>query len=309
MKIVRRSAETPLRQNRLANFPQTGYSQAMKMNSSFSRVCHSSIFHRAAVMLVVLAWTSLAFCGEIHDAVQHGDLEKIKALLKSDPNLINDVNDNNHLWTPLHWAADVGNKDAVALLLAYGADVNVRERWFHWTPLILAAKKGRADVVALLLSSNADVNAQGTEGGTALHFAAEIGDTNVAKILLANKTDINAKERLDGKTPLHIAANKGQTNMVELLLANKADVNATDGSGWTPLHWAAESNWASDSDYIVVAKILLAHKAKINARAEGSAGRPTPMYFAIREGHKEMAAFLLLHGGLDLYSIGDGGGP
>jgi len=35
---------------------------------SFSRFCHSPIPRRAAVVLVALAWSSLAFGGEIHDA-------------------------------------------------------------------------------------------------------------------------------------------------------------------------------------------------------------------------------------------------
>jgi len=38
--------------------------------SFFSRVCHSPIPHRVAVLLFALAWSSLAFCGEIHDAAQ-----------------------------------------------------------------------------------------------------------------------------------------------------------------------------------------------------------------------------------------------
>ena len=35
----------------------------------------------AAVVLVALAWGSVAFSGEIHDAAQSGDLDKVKVLL------------------------------------------------------------------------------------------------------------------------------------------------------------------------------------------------------------------------------------
>ena len=42
----------------------------MNTHSSFSRFCHSPIPRRAAVLLVALAWSSLAFCGEIHDAAE-----------------------------------------------------------------------------------------------------------------------------------------------------------------------------------------------------------------------------------------------
>ena len=54
----------------------------MNMLSSFSRLCHSPIPRLAAVMLVALAWSSLAFCGAIHDSARDGDLGKVKALLK-----------------------------------------------------------------------------------------------------------------------------------------------------------------------------------------------------------------------------------
>ena len=58
------------------------------MHSFFSRLSHSPIPRHAAVTLVVLAWSSLAFCGEIHDAAKAGDLEKVKALLKDNPDLV-----------------------------------------------------------------------------------------------------------------------------------------------------------------------------------------------------------------------------
>ena len=54
------------------------------MQSLFSRLCHSPILRLAAVMLVALAGSSLAFGGEIHDAAKAGDLEKVKALLKAE---------------------------------------------------------------------------------------------------------------------------------------------------------------------------------------------------------------------------------
>ena len=40
----------------------------MNTHSIFSRFCHSPIPRRAAVLLVMLAWSSLALGGDIHDA-------------------------------------------------------------------------------------------------------------------------------------------------------------------------------------------------------------------------------------------------
>ena len=106
------------------------------MRTFFSWLCHSPIPRRAAVMLFALAWSSLAFCGEIHDAAQSGDLEKVKALLKANPDL-------------------VFTKDNTGS-----------------TPLLYAASYGHRDVVALLLASKADVNAKANNGQTSLHLAA-----------------------------------------------------------------------------------------------------------------------------------------
>jgi hypothetical protein len=55
------------------------------MRSLFRTLCRSLIPHCAPVTLVTLAWSSLAFCGEIHDAAQNGDLEKVKVLVKDNP--------------------------------------------------------------------------------------------------------------------------------------------------------------------------------------------------------------------------------
>jgi ankyrin repeat protein len=164
----------------------------------------------AVVILAVLICTRLAFCGEIHDATKSGDLEKVKALLKANPDLVNSKDSNGE--TPLH----------------------------------IAAAKGYKDVAELLLANKADVNAKDSTDETPLHDAATDGHKEVVKLLLANRADVNAKDN-DGLTPLHEAASQPQKgvleykDVVELLLANKADVNAKDNDGLTPLHYAKDA--------------------------------------------------------------------
>jgi ankyrin repeat protein len=158
---------------------------------------------QTAVTLVALAWSSLAFCGEIHDAARAGDLEKVQALLKVNPDLVSSKDDK-----------------------------------FGGTPLLFAAEKGRKDVAEWLLSHKADVDAKAIDGETPLHFAAELGHKDMAELLLAHGANINATNR-DGYTPLHAAALAGHKEVVELLLAKKADVNARNTDGFTPLHLAA----------------------------------------------------------------------
>ena len=58
--------------------------EAVNSHSFFSRICHFPICRLAAVTLVALAWSSLAFCGEIQDAARDRKLGKVNALLKGD---------------------------------------------------------------------------------------------------------------------------------------------------------------------------------------------------------------------------------
>jgi hypothetical protein len=67
----------------------------------------------------------------IDEAVQNGDLAKVKAMLKADPSLVfSRATDSDPYtpdyggWTPLHYAAAYGHKDIAELLLSEKADIN-----------------------------------------------------------------------------------------------------------------------------------------------------------------------------------------
>src|ERR1035441_5944820 len=216
----------------------------MNTHSCCSRDYRSPIPCRAAVLLVALAWSSLVFGGEIHEAAKAGDLKKVKALLKDNPELVFSKDTNGI--TPLYWAADRGNKDVVELLLANKADVNAEvkadvnaKKNGGWTLFIAAAAtNGQKDTAEVVLANKAEAEVKATADSTPLHAAASIGHKDVAELLLANKADVNAKT-VDGETPLHRAAAEGDKDVVELLLASKAEVNAKANDGSTPLHAAS----------------------------------------------------------------------
>ena len=97
------------------------------VHSFFSRFCRPSVLRFAVVTLVALlalAWGSPAFCGEIHDAAEQGDVGKVEALLKGNPDLVLSKDDSGD--TPLHWAALNGHKEVAELLLARKADVDAK---------------------------------------------------------------------------------------------------------------------------------------------------------------------------------------
>lgn len=150
----------------------------------------------------------------IHDAAEKGDLERVEALLKGNPELAFSK-DDLYNETPLLAAAENGNMKVAALLLSYKADVNAKNG-LGQTALHSAAVSNQKDMVQLLLANNADVNVKDNRGETPLYAAAEAGDKDIVALLLANRADVNVKNN-QGKTPLEAAEAKGHQEVAELL--------------------------------------------------------------------------------------------
>ena len=285
------------------------------MCSILTRLCYSPLPRLATALLVALAWSNSAICGDIHQAVMNGDLEQVKSLLKANPNLARSPGED---FTPLHIAAMVDGPsgatggrveftsvydndtgkfkmvpvnapgasnielDIAKVLVAAGADVNAKYSSELITPLFLAVSKEHDLVARFLLDSKADPNAATLKGFTPLHIVAKNGNKAVAELLLDKRANVGARNER-GDTPLHDAAFHGQVALVDLLLKNKADVNAKDETGITPLHYAAIMGKKE------VATSLLANKADINAKTKKGI---TPLHLAAA-GRKDMAELLL----------------
>ena len=156
-------------------------------------------------------WTKLlASPSRIFAAIKKGDLEKVKTLLKANPDLVFTKDPTD--WTPLHYAAHWHQRDIAELLLVNKAHVNAPAS-DGLQPLHCASAQGYNDVAELLLAHIADVNAKDNNGMTPLHFAADEGHKHVVELLLYSKADVNTKTH-DGKTPLQLA---GRKDVAELL--------------------------------------------------------------------------------------------
>jgi ankyrin repeat protein len=127
----------------------------------------------------------------------------------------------------------------------YGKDVHYPAQAGGFTPLLFAARVGDVESARVLLAAGAKVNDSSPEDGTALVVATASGHEQVARFLLENGADPNAADAL-GITPLHWALQEGlrgivagrtsptdrfwhRDNMPELvraLLARGADPNA-----------------------------------------------------------------------------------
>ena len=144
---------------------------------------------------------------DIFTAAEKGEIGVISELLAADPTLATKHREDG--WTALHLASFYGHPDAVGVLLANGATVELR-------------------------SANSMKN-------TPLHAAVAGGRHNVVKVLLQNGVDVNAAQH-GGWTPLQGAANSGDAVLVELLLTNGADQDAVSENGSTALSLATAGN-------------------------------------------------------------------
>ena len=189
---------------------------------------------KAMIVLIVSGFffSRIGFAGDsdIIKAAKAGDAEKVKELLKANPEFISAV-DSGIEATALHWALIYGKKEVVKAILAYDPDVNKTEAHdgttMHW-----AAHFDDAENIRWLLERGAKIDHVNQYGRTPLLVAARRGCINVAKFLLERGADIHAKVK-DGSTALHIAARNGHTEIIDLFIAKGLDSGIKNNNGQT----------------------------------------------------------------------------
>lgn len=129
-----------------------------------------------------------------------------------------------------HSGRPSGSINAVVLLLRYGADVNAWDAQ-HWdTPLLCAFEVNHEEAIRLLLAAGADPNVRNAEDESPLYQCVKSKRYEMARLLLhcgATKT-IDKGGGPAGMHALGLATSRLDVEMVKLLLEFGADPHAED---------------------------------------------------------------------------------
>jgi ankyrin repeat protein len=194
---------------------------------------------------------------EILQAARDRNLALVKRLLDDDPHLASSVDD--HLKTPLHWAAEQDDQAVAGILLDAGADLEATTTWGA-TPLEWAATMGNTTVADLLLARGAKrMN---------LVAAASLGKIDMVREFLDSGAPLAGpaapaqpddhwvadSARMQGDVLSHAfycACRNGHTSVAAILLARGAKVDAKGVFGGTGLHWAAIHGHQSTVEFLI----------------------------------------------------------
>lgn len=152
---------------------------------------------------------------EFFQALAVGDADRVRALVQTQPGLLDSYNNRSFGATPLTMACFGNRLATVELLIELGADPNRKSDWHMgpWSPLHCAIYRGDKHLAEYLLAHGALLD---------VHTAAGLGDTAAVRRLLDADPARVFERGGDGCQPLHFA----DTNEVaQLLLDRGADID------------------------------------------------------------------------------------
>lgn len=145
----------------------------------------------------------------LREAVESGDLERVRALLKAA------FSEKADGVTALHVAAALGEVEAARMLLDAGDDVNAQDA-AHGIALHYAVRRGQTAMVALLLERGSDDSLR-KKWRTPMELAAKRGFVDIVRLLVEHGAD-------GGPESLVIAARQKDRRIVECLVERGACV-------------------------------------------------------------------------------------
>lgn len=247
---------------------------------------------KTCVVAVLLSISTLAAAtpATLVDAARTGDWTAVRALVAANKNTVNvaDVDGT----TPLLWAIRADERDIVDILLRAGADATAPNR-LGVTPLFLATMNADGPMMRKLLDAGANANQTEKTGETILMVATRTGDLDSVRALLEHGAKVNTAEPQLQLTPLMLAAEGGFTEIVGALLEKGADVHARTRTGAKPAKKMPCIDAAGCGSHGVG---IVRGGFPDKGYQPPTPGALTPLMYAAREGHIEVAKLLLESG-------------
>jgi len=181
--------------------------------------------------------TAAAIAGEIHQAVEAGDLSRVQALVRADSGVISQRDDDRDRSLPLHTAAIGGQLEIIEYLIAGGAVVDGHDA-DESTPLMVACHRGQVEAVELLLRHGAVADQTDRNGSTPGSFAMISGSMEVVQVLRDAGIDFSSRNPQSGNF-MNMAATSGNVELLEYLTKAGVQVDVANDGGSAPLASAA----------------------------------------------------------------------
>jgi len=148
--------------------------------------------------------------------------------------------------TPLHAAALHGNKEAIDLLLAAGADIEAGD-FLRDNAMHACIKAGKLDIVRYLIEKGSDINRKGCQNRHVLNqLICYAWDRKFADYLVSKGCDILQTSR-DGYSMLNDAACSNNTDAIDFLLKKWIDKSNLNSA----LCWAILKNASEATRYLL----------------------------------------------------------
>jgi len=204
---------------------------------------------KVTLLIISLFITTILYASDIHEATMNGDLERVKALLKTNSQLINEKDAEGDI--PLCTAIVSRHTELSLFFIENGADINNQNQDgfspFHWATI-----RNDTVVAKALIEKGANLDLATRSNETALHIAAARGYVGIVKLLVENGAALEIVIDTYHRTPLFMAVREtGGIETVRILVEAGSNINTTDYSEDTPLSIAAWRGFSEIVDYLL----------------------------------------------------------
>ncbi|MNO29802.1 Ankyrin repeats (3 copies) [compost metagenome] len=184
-------------------------------------------------------------------------------------------------------AAEQGDKDAIAKLLADGADIDATDHEGR-TSAMIAVHTNQLELFKFLLEKGANINIRDNRSDNPLLYAGAEGMLDFVKVSIAAGADTSILNRFGG-TALIPAADRGHVDIVkELLTSSDVNIDHVNNLGWTAL---LEAIILGDGgkEHQAIVQLLVHHGAYIHLADSNGI---SPLQHAQNRGYQEMIEML-----------------